>query len=230
VSVDSLTIRTRGHVILDAVRLTASDEVLGVAGPNGSGKTTLLSTIESAAWRRVPGVTLGANTAGARPEVGLLPQRFRLPKALSVREFIEYAAWLKRVPSPRTRAEGAMRDTHLTEFADVKLGRVSGGVAQRAGFAAVLVSSPDVLLLDEPTTAVDIGQRAAMREIIAEQRPGRVTIMSSHLAEDLEALCDRVLVLGQGKVRFLGTIGEAIATSGTSNLSEALLALSGNAR
>jgi ABC-2 type transport system ATP-binding protein len=86
-----------------------------------------------------------------------------------------------------------------------------------------------VLLLDEPTTGVDIGQRDIMRSLIAAQSAGRVTVISSHIVEDLEELCDRVLVLRRGKVRFLGTIDDAQDETGAATFADALLTLSGSA-
>lgn len=228
--VESLTVAARTRTLLDSVTFSVADEVLGIAGPNGAGKSTLLRTIESAAWRPVRGVSFPGAHGSSRPAVGYLPQKFGLPLDLRVREFVEYVAWVKNVKDPTRAARRAIGSAHLAEFSDHKLARVSGGVAQRVGFASVLVDRPDVLLLDEPTTGVDMHQREGMRRIIAEQSPGRITILSSHIIEDLEELCDRILVLGAGTMRFLGTVDEAMSTAGKSSLSHALLALSGDAR
>jgi ABC-type multidrug transport system ATPase subunit len=148
-----------------------------------------------------------------------------MPKGMTVREFVEYAAWIKNSATVRASAAEAIEAAQLSAFADRRLGHVSGGVAQRTGFASVLVDAPDVLLLDEPTTGVDIHQREVMREIIAAQSPGRTTILSSHIAEDLEQLCDRILVLVKGRPRFLGSVDEARAETGEETLSGALLSL-----
>ena len=220
----ALTVMVRGKVVLDSVTLSASDEVLGIAGPNGGGKSTLMRAIESASRKDRAGVSLRPMAGRQRPTIGYLPQRFDLPKELTVRQFVEYSAWVKGVG--KDDASSALRLARLDEFSEQRLRHVSGGVAQRAGFASVLVNAPDVLLLDEPTTGVDIHQREVMRGLIAEQSRGRVTLFSSHIAEDLEQLCDRVLVLSRGEVRFLGTIAEALATTGESTFSVALLVLS----
>lgn len=229
-SVESLTVQRSGRALLESVTFSVSDEVLGVAGPNGAGKSTLLRAIESAAWRKTPGVTYSPTTSSARIVVGYLPQKFTLPGELSVRQFVEYAAWVKGVRDGRRAATRAIDSVRLADDSARRLRHASGGIAQRAGFAGVLVDDPDVLLLDEPTTGVDIHQREIMRRIIADQSPGRVTILSSHIIEDLEQLCDRVLVLGRGTVRFLGTTDEARRAAGESNLSTALMALSGGPR
>jgi ABC-2 type transport system ATP-binding protein len=229
-SVDSLTIEVRGRKVLDSVSFTVADEVLGVAGPNGAGKSTLLRAIESAAWRKRRGVHFSASPGSGRSTVGYLPQKFALPGDLRVREFVEYAAWVKGMPSGRRAAAQAIDAVRLVGERERKLRQVSGGVAQRTGFAGVLVDGPGVLLLDEPTTGVDIHQREVMRGIIADQSAGRVTLLSSHIIEDLEVLCDRILVLGDGAVRFLGTIDEAMSAAGEPSLSTALMALSGGPR
>lgn len=228
--VDSLTIKRRGQTVLDGISFEAENEILGVAGHNGSGKTTLLRAIESAARKTDRRVQFGRARETRRLAVGHLPQAFSLPKALTVKEFVAYAAWVKNVADPRRAAGQAIASTRLVPFGNQVLGRVSGGVAQRAGFASVLVDDPEILLLDEPTTGVDIYQRSVMRDVVADQGKGRVTIISSHIAEDLEQLCDRVLVLGRGKVRFLGTIDEARRAAGEADISKALVALSGGPR
>lgn len=227
VLVEELSVKLTNQNILDSISFSAADEILGIAGPNGSGKSTLLSTIESAAWRKHAGVTLLGRAHTSSPRVGYLPQTFRMPRDLTVRQFVEYAAWIKRAKTGGAGIDRAMVAARLEEFADHKIGKVSGGVAQRAGFASVLVDDPDILLLDEPTSGVDIRQRDFMRTAISAQRQGRVTILSSHIIEDLEQLCDRVLVLVGGRVVFLGTPGEACSRTARRTFSEALLELTG---
>jgi len=224
VEVRGLTVSIQRRTILEEVSFSVCDEVLGIAGPNGSGKSTLLRSIERAAWRQNDAVRIG-DPAMTAPRVGYLPQGFDMPKGMTVREFVEYAAWIKNSATVRASAAEAIEAAQLGAFADRRLGHVSGGVAQRTGFASVLVDAPDVLLLDEPTTGVDIHQREVMREIIAAQSPGRTTILSSHIAEDLEQLCDRILVLVKGRPRFLGSVDEARAETGEETLSGALLSL-----
>lgn len=225
-SVESLNVKTNGKTILDGLTFSAESEVLGVAGANGSGKTTLLKAIEAAARGKEERVSLASSSGHGKPTVGYLPQSFRLPGVMRVREFIEYACWIKSVPSIGESTTAAIREAQLEPFQNLRLNRVSGGVAQRTGFASILVDDPEILLLDEPTTAVDIEQREVMRELIASQSRGRVTLISSHIVEDLEKLCDRILVLNKGQLTFIGSAAQACEVTGQGTFSEALVALS----
>jgi ABC-2 type transport system ATP-binding protein len=229
ISVNNLTVKIKGELILDSVSFAAAGEVIGIAGPNGSGKSTLLRAIDSASRSSSTSITL-RQAGGGKPNVGYLPQTFDLPSELTVREFVEYAAWLKKAPADNADIDRSIASVRLEEFSAHKLRTVSGGVAQRAGFASVLVEQPDILLLDEPTTGVDLQQREVMRGIIAAQGPGRLTILTSHIVEDLEQLCDRILVLVNGRMVFLGTAQEACAAAESPLFADALLALTGAQR
>lgn len=230
VTVEDLSVAIRGRRILDQVSFTVEGEVLGIAGPNGSGKSTLMREIETAAWSGRPHISFGGDGAALKPRVGYLPQRFSLPRNLTLKESVEYAAWIKGVSDVPGSAWKAIEAVHLSDQANRKVGRSSGGMVQRAGFASVLVDSPDVLLLDEPTTGVDIQQRDKMREIIAEQSRDRATIITSHIVEDLEQLCDRILVLVDGRVSFLGTVDEARIAARSESFADALLSLTGGSK
>lgn len=222
-SVDTLTIQARSVSILDSVSFSVGNEILGIVGPNGSGKTTLLRAIASGEHNE--SISFGGSDSGEH-KVGYLPQKVRLPKRLRVREFLEYAAWIKDVRPVRERAASTIANLELGSFAERPISKVSGGVEQRTAFGSVLISEPDVLLLDEPTTGVDIHQREVMRSLIAHHGRGRTTILSSHIAEDIEMLCDRVLVLVGGRVRFLGSISEAVNATGVNRFGDAVSRLS----
>jgi ABC-2 type transport system ATP-binding protein len=204
--------------------------LLGVAGNNGSGKTTLLKILAGFLDTTSGSATIVISRANENQReilgrLGFLPQSFTYPGSISIEEFVQFASWL-RGGGKRTEAlaNAAIAAVGLSDQRDLKLGRASGGTIRRAGFAAAIVDNPSVLLLDEPTTGVDPEQRQKMRSFIAEQAVNRLVIMSSHIAEDLEVLANRLVVLRSGTLVYKGTVEQCITTYGVQSLEDAIVA------
>jgi ABC-2 type transport system ATP-binding protein len=218
--VRDLTVRIGGRTVLDDVSWRVGQGVVALVGPNGSGKTTLLSVLATLRPARSGSVHLCghdlrtvAGAAAARARLGYLPQEPTALGHLTVAEAVEYAAWLKRVPR-RRRADlvtAALVDLDLVERAHDRMGRLSGGTRQRAHIAQAVVHRPDVLLLDEPSTAVDAEHRVDLRHTLRRLAAGRLVVLSTHLTEDVELLADRVCALAGGRLAFDGTPDELVA-------------------
>ncbi|MER6613745.1 ATP-binding cassette domain-containing protein [Streptomyces xantholiticus] len=224
-AVAGVSIRYGSTTVLDDVTLAFSAGVTGLLGPNGAGKSTLLSVLSTA--RRPGSGTLtvlgeqapnGAAVRRLRQRIGVLPQSFGFYPAFTVLEFTEYAAWLRKVPSARRRqrAREALRLVEMEQYADRKMGALSGGMLRRVGIAQAMVNEPALVLLDEPTVGLDPAQRVGFRTLIQGLGERCAVVMSTHLAEDVAHVCDRVSVLLQGKVRFTGTVAELCALPGES--------------
>ncbi|WP_234335215.1 MULTISPECIES: ATP-binding cassette domain-containing protein [Streptomyces] len=224
-AVEKVTVRYGALTALDEVSLGFPTGVTGLLGPNGAGKSTLLSLLSTANRPDEGTVTLLDAQAAAggrkavrriRERIGVLPQSFGYYPRFTALEFVEYAAWLRKVPSRerRDRAREALRQVAMDKHADRRMGDLSGGMLRRVGIAQAVVNRPALVLLDEPTVGLDPAQRVGFRELIKGLGEHSAVVMSTHLAEDVAHTCDRISVLSEGRVRFDGTLGELCALAG----------------
>jgi ABC-2 type transport system ATP-binding protein len=189
---------------LRAVGLEAAPgEVVAVIGPNGAGKTTLLSIL---AGIQVP--TAGSVSRPPR-EVGWVPQEPAVYAKLSVAENLRLFARLERIADPAAAVAAMLEQTGLAGRAGDELGRLSGGNRQRVNIAVGLLADPPVLLLDEPSSALDPRQRERLWEFVGGLAArGRAVVFSTHNVGEAERYADRVLVLADGDALFTGTPAE----------------------
>jgi ABC-2 type transport system ATP-binding protein len=210
--------RTRA---LDDVDFEAERGVSGLLGPNGAGKTTLLRTVATVlAPDRGTVSLLGRNPdrpderTQIRRRLGYLPQEAGFHRGFTVFAFVDYVAILKEMTDRRARHDEVRRVIALTGLESVSGKRIralSGGMRRRVGLAQALLGDPELLVLDEPTAGLDPEQRLRFREMISEAGEGRTVVLSSHQTEDVAALCTRIAVIHQGRVRFVGTPGALTA-------------------
>ncbi|MFI2227019.1 ATP-binding cassette domain-containing protein [Streptomyces fradiae] len=219
-AVEGATVRYKTVVALDGVSAEFRPGTTALLGPNGAGKTTLLSLLSTARRPHEGTVSLLGEPVGGRARVravrarvGVLPQSFGYYPRFTVREFVEYAAWLRKVPRARRadRTREALRLVELEKHADRRMGELSGGMLRRAGIAQAVVNEPALLLLDEPTVGLDPAQRVGFRALIKDLGERSAVVMSTHLAEDVAHVCDRVHVLLDGRVRFTGSLTDLCA-------------------
>ena len=186
-------------------------EIVGLLGPNGCGKTTTLRLIAGflspdTGAVRVCGQTVGAGSLAARRHIGYLPEKPPLYDALRVADYLDFVAAAKglRGPARRHAVDQAMADYALTGVARKIIGTLSKGYRQRVGLAQATLANPEVLLLDEATNGLDAVQMVEARHLIRAGSQGRAVLFCSHLMQEVAALCDRVLVLHQGRTVALG--------------------------
>jgi ABC-2 type transport system ATP-binding protein len=201
VNVRGVTKRFGDRVALRDVSFAAADgELVAVIGPNGAGKTTLLSIV---------GGLLRADAGEvSRPprEVGWVPQQGAVYTKLSVAENLRLFARLEKVADPEAAVDRMLEQTGLRERAGDELGTLSGGNRQRVNIAVGLLADPPVLLLDEPSSALDPRQRERLWEfILGLARGGTTVVFSTHDVGEAERYADRVLVLADGELLFAGT-------------------------
>jgi ABC-2 type transport system ATP-binding protein len=207
-----------GVAALDGVDLELRPGITGLLGPNGAGKTTLiriLATLLAPSAGRVLVNGWRSTDADDRVEIrrrlGYLPQDLGLYPRFTVFEFVDYLAILKELDDPadrHRRVRAALEAVELEDLAGRKLRTLSGGMRRRVGIAQAIVADPELLLLDEPTTGLDPEQRMRFRQLIAGLGTHRTVVLSTHLVEDVAAICTQVVVLWQGRVRFAGTPSE----------------------
>jgi ABC-2 type transport system ATP-binding protein len=189
--------------------------ITGLLGPNGAGKTTLiriLATLLAPSAGEVQVNGWRSSSPGDRVEIrrrlGYLPQDLGLYPRFTVFAFVDYLANLKELDDPadrHRRVRSALAAVELDDLAGRKIRTLSGGMRRRVGIAQAIVADPELLLLDEPTTGLDPEQRMRFRQLIAGLGTHRTVVLSTHLVEDVAAVCTRVVVLWQGRARFWGS-------------------------
>ncbi len=198
-----LSKRYGGHVALDAVDLAVPEgAVYGLVGPNGAGKTTLLAIL--AGLRRPTAGTV--HCARPRRRVALLPDTPQFDPWLTGREVVALARHLVAPDVPASRVDAVLRDTGLADAADRRVGGYSRGMLQRLGLAATVIGEPELLLLDEPASALDPAGRREVLDLIAQLRVRATTLLSSHILADVQEVCDTVGILRAGRLLYQGTL------------------------
>jgi ABC-2 type transport system ATP-binding protein len=220
-SLTSVTKRYRTVAALDHVDLALSAGITGLLGPNGAGKTTMLRVMATVLRPDEGSVRLLGRDPGvpdARTEIrrrlGYQPQEIGFPRGFSAFAFVNYMAVLKEWTDRDARAAEVRRTLGLVGLEDVatkRISRLSGGQRRRVALAQALLGSPELLVLDEPTTGLDPEQRASLRGVLADIAATSTMVISTHQTEDVAALCRRVVVLDAGRVHFDGTVPELVA-------------------
>lgn len=177
-------------------------EIVGLLGPNGSGKTTTLRLVAGFYQPDAGRVSIPALGNAPGHAIGYLPERAPLYDALSVDHYLQFVARCKRLRGKAARAaiENALQAFDLEGVRSSAIGRLSKGFRQRVGLAQAILGDPSVLLLDEATNGLDPMQIVEARQMIRKAARGRAVIFSSHLMQEVEALCTRVLILRAGEL------------------------------
>ncbi len=213
----------RRHALAD-VGLTFDHGVTGLLGPNGAGKTTLLRIVATSIAADAGEVRLlgrdphrsHAEVTAVRRELGYLPQELGYPSDMTAFGFVEYVAVLKEWNDRERRTQEVRRVldvVDLTDQATVRVSRLSGGQRRRVGLAQALLGDPRLIVLDEPTTGLDPAQRADLRRTLSNLGHLSTVLLSTHQTDDVAALCERVVVLAGGTVRFDGAVTDLVATA-----------------
>jgi ABC-2 type transport system ATP-binding protein len=223
VSLTDVTKRYRGTPALDGVHLAFGPGITGLLGPNGAGKTTFLRIVATVLAQDAGDVRLlgrvpdtAERLAEVRRRLGYLPQEMGFPRGFSVFGFVDYMAVLKEWTARTRRHDEVRRVLDLVDLGDVTTKRISslsGGQRRRVALAQALLGEPELLLLDEPTTGVDPEQRVTLRQVLSQAGERSTVLLSTHQTEDVAALCDRVVVLDAGRVRFDGAVVDLVATA-----------------
>ena len=180
-------------------------EIVGFLGPNGAGKSTTMKMITgflepSAGEIRVSGVDVKKHPHEAKKKIGYLPESNALYYDMYVREYLSFIADVHGIRGKKEKVEEVVRLTGLTIESNKTIGQLSKGYKQRVGLAAALIHDPEVLILDEPTSGLDPNQIIEIRNVIKEQGRNKLVLFSSHILQEVEAICDRVIIINKGKI------------------------------
>jgi ABC-2 type transport system ATP-binding protein len=192
---------------LDSVSLTINNgEVVGLLGPNGAGKSTLMKILScfippTSGYAEVDGFNIFDHSLDIRRRLGYLPESNPLYPDMYVREFLEFIAGLHGLGKDTAkRVKEIIEITGLGPEQGKKLGALSKGYRQRAGLAQALIHNPEVLILDEPTSGLDPNQLVEIRKLIQNIGKEKTVILSTHIMQEVEAMCKRVIIIDKGKI------------------------------
>ena len=189
---------------LDAVSFSVKKgEIVGFLGPNGAGKSTLMKILTTyinadEGSATVNGFDVNSNQKAVQLSVGYLPEHNPLYLDLYVREYLAFNADVYKVS--KSRISEVLELTGLLSESHKKIGKLSKGYRQRVGLANALLHNPDVLILDEPTTGLDPNQLVEIRNVIKNVGKDKTVFLSTHIMQEVEAICDRVIIINNGKI------------------------------
>ena len=189
---------------LDAISFTINKgEIVGFLGPNGAGKSTLMKILTTyltadEGSAKVNGFDVTTQQKDVQLSIGYLPEHNPLYLDLYVREYLAFNADVYKVA--QSRIDEVIQLTGLTTESHKKIGQLSKGYRQRVGLANALLHNPDVLILDEPTTGLDPNQLIEIRNVIKNAGKDKTIFLSTHIMQEVEAICDRVIIIDKGKI------------------------------
>lgn len=211
ISVSNITKHFGSQKALEEVSFDISrGEIVGFLGPNGAGKSTLMKILTGyisadEGKAKVSDLDLPEQLSGIQKKIGYLPEHNPLYTEMFVREYLRFNASVYKID--KTRVEEIIKLTGLTPEANKKIDQLSKGYRQRVGLAAALLHDPEVLILDEPTTGLDPNQLVEIRSLIKnigkdqpDGKPGKTVFLSTHIMQEVEAICDRVIIINKGKI------------------------------
>ncbi len=204
-----------GQKAVDGISFSiGKGEVAGFLGPNGAGKSTTMRILacfqpQTAGRAEVAGFDVVKNSMEVRKRLGYLPEQNPLYPAMYVREYLQFIARLHHLgKQSNQRIEAMIEQTGLGNEQHKKIGQLSKGYRQRVGLAQAMIHDPEVLILDEPTSGLDPNQLADIRKLIKEVGKDKTVILSTHIMQEVQAICQRVLIINQGKLVADDPIGQ----------------------
>jgi ABC-2 type transport system ATP-binding protein len=231
IQVESLSKDYAGRqAIRDVTFNVAKGEILGFLGPNGAGKTTTMRILTgylppSGGRASIAGFDVTAESLEARRHIGYLPESTPLYRELTIRDYLDFTARLRGVPGARRKAKVdlAVEKLNLGAYVDRPISSLSKGYRQRVGIAQAVLHEPDVMILDEPTEGLDPRQRNETRQLIRDLGKEHTVVLSTHILPEVEATCDRVVIINAGTVVASDTVASLAQRSFQSQSLELLV-------
>jgi len=180
-------------------------EIVGFLGPNGAGKSTTMKIItgylqQDSGEAFVSNVNVTKEPFTIKKKIGYLPEANALYYDMYVKEYLGFISEVHKIENKKAKIESVIKLTGLTVESKKKVGQLSKGYKQRVGLAAALIHDPEVLILDEPTSGLDPNQIVEIREVIRQQGRNKTVLFSSHILQEVEAICDRVIIIHKGEI------------------------------
>ena len=180
-------------------------EIVGFLGPNGAGKSTTMKILTgfipaTSGEVKICGMEVDVDSLETRKKIGYLPENNPLYLDMYVREYLEFVGKIYKVPNLKARIDEMIQQVGLEVEQNKKIGMLSKGYRQRVGLAQAIIHDPEVLILDEPTTGLDPNQLVEIRELIKRIGKSKTVMLSTHIMQEVEAICDRVIIIKSGKI------------------------------
>jgi ABC-2 type transport system ATP-binding protein len=185
---------------------TGNNTIVGFLGPNGAGKSTTMKIVTGylqadSGTVTVNGINVNTNSIQTKQQIGYLPEGNPLYYEMYVREYLGFISGIHKMKNGlKKRIDEVINITGLTKESNKKTGQLSKGYKQRVGLAATLIHDPEVLILDEPTSGLDPNQIIEIRQVIKELGKNKTVLFSSHILQEVESICDRVIIINKGKI------------------------------
>jgi len=198
-------------------------EIVGFLGPNGAGKSTTMKILtgylkQDSGSARVVGIDVSRNPLDVKKRIGYLPESNPLYLDMYIREYLSFKAELHGLSDKKSAVNRVISTVGLTPESKKRIGQLSKGYRQRVGLAAALIHDPEVLILDEPTSGLDPNQIVEIREVIRQQGTDKTVLFSSHILQEVEAICDRVIIIHKGELVADDTLSNLRSTSRESHV------------
>ena len=206
ISVNNLSKNYGSQKAVNQISFTVNKgEIVGFLGPNGAGKSTTMKMITGylkadAGDIEVCGIPVLEDSIDTKKKIGYLPEANPLYAEMYVREYLRFIAGVHKIPDTVSRIEKVIDMVGLSPESNKKIGQLSKGYKQRVGLAAALIHDPEVLILDEPTSGLDPNQIIEIREVIKKLGQNKTVLFSSHIMQEVEAICDRVIIINKGNI------------------------------
>jgi len=206
IKVTQLTKKYGEQKALDGISFEIkSGEIVGFLGPNGAGKSTMMKIItgyipQTEGEVFVNDVKIDAEAIEIRNQIGYLPEHNPLYLDMYVREYLLFIAGIYKLSNKKERVEEMIVQTGLTRESSKKISELSKGYRQRVGLAQALIHDPSVIILDEPTSGLDPNQIVEIRDLILKVGKEKTVMLSTHIMQEVEAICDRIIIIDQGKI------------------------------
>lgn len=206
IEVQKLSKKYQEQLAIDEISFKVnSGEIVGFLGPNGAGKSTTMKIIScfikpTSGDVLVDGVSIDKDELSVKSKIGYLPEHNPLYEDMYVRESISFIAQMHKIKNIKVAVQGVIEKVGLVKEAHKKIGQLSKGYKQRVGIAQAIVHDPKVLILDEPTSGLDPNQLEDIRALIKELGKNKTVILSTHIMQEVESICDRIVVIKNGSI------------------------------
>ncbi|MBU5313762.1 ABC transporter ATP-binding protein [Tissierella carlieri] len=217
IKIQNLSKKYKNVRAINNINLTINTPaMIGLVGPNGAGKSTLMKIlvgqlIATEGEVLVDGVPLNKREKYLKERLGYLPQDFGLYEELRVEEYLDYMASLKGIKgNKKEEIKRVLVMTNLEEKRKLKIKTLSGGQKQRVGIAQAMLNNPELLIVDEPTVGLDPEERIKFRNLFSEDSIDKIVVLSTHIIEDVESICNLIIVINKGKILFVGEPSELV--------------------
>lgn len=213
----NLNFNYKNKKALDNINLTLIDGVVALLGPNGAGKSTLMRLLVTLYETSIGEIELNnikysKNNEKIKANVGYVPQDFDMYNNINGQEYLEFVVKMRGVSKNdlKKHIQKVVSKVNLDKFINKKIGTYSGGVKRRLGIAQALIGDSKLIVMDEPTVGLDPEQRNEFRRLLPEISKNSIVLISTHIVEDIQFNCDKLIILNQGKILYDGTINKFI--------------------